>query len=189
MSMNAGAAMNPTNGGAAPAGPEIAKSASRAQGAGKLLLGVILAVATYYFTTHYVIQTVRVVGRSMHPTLHDSDYYLLNRFVYLARQPRPSDIIVLKDPDQTGYSVKRVIASPGDEVRLAEGKVLVNGKEIPEPYLEKGTPTYPSGSAGQEVFRCPKDAFFVLGDNRMNSADSRVYGPVPRANILGVIIR
>ena len=74
-------------------------------------------------------------------------------------------------------------------VFLKDGAVYVNGTKLNEPYLPYATPTYACGAVQEQLIMCGKDQYFLLGDNRMNSADSRVYGPVPRQNILGMIVR
>jgi signal peptidase I len=147
-----------------------------------------LAFISYWVISHYLLQSVKVVGVSMSPTLHDSEGYLLNRWVLHLRRPRRADIVVLRDPLDNGYSVKRVVGLAGDVICLKEGRVFLNGREIEEPYLRSGTPTFPAPSVRQQSFTCGADQFFLLGDNRNNSVDSRVYGPVPRANILGLVI-
>ncbi len=153
-----------------------------------LLFLLVLTYGSYCAISRFLVQSVKVVGASMVPTLHDTDRYLLNRWVLLVRSPRPSDIVVLRDPSDNGFSVKRVIAVSGDSVSLQEGKVFVNGHLLAETYLRPGTETFPYNAISQ-TFRCGKEQYFVLGDNRGNSIDSRAYGPVPRANILGLIIR
>jgi signal peptidase I len=155
---------------------------------GQCLALVAMAVASYFVISHFLLQSVKVVGRSMVPTLHDSQHYLLNRWVYYLRSPRQSDIVVLRDPNDNGYSVKRVIAAPGDSIYLKEGCVYVNGHKLNETYLAPGTPTFTDSKCHDQLILCGKDQFFVLGDNRLNSVDSRVYGPVPRQNILGPIV-
>lgn len=148
----------------------------------------LLSFASYFCISHFFLQSVQVVGASMSPTLHHSGFYLLNRCVYWLRDPRPGDVVVIRDPIDQTYSVKRIIAGHGDTVRLFGGRVYVNGRELYEPYLPEGTRTYPHAH-NHDTFRCGPDEYFVLGDNRMNSADSRVYGPIPRSRILGSIIR
>jgi len=147
-----------------------------------------LAVASYFFISHFLLQSVKVVGRSMVPTLSDSQHYLLNRWIYYVRDPQQSDIVVLRDPSDNGYSVKRVIAAPGDSICLKGGDVYVNGRKLKEAYLAPGTPTFTDPKCRNHLILCGKGQFFVLGDNRMNSIDSRTYGPVPRQNILGPIV-
>ena len=148
----------------------------------------ILAVASYFVISRFFLQSVKVVGRSMVPTLSDSEHYLLNRWVYYLHPPRHSDIVVLRDPSDNGFSVKRVIATPGDSIYLKEGNVYVNGRKLTEAYLPPGTATFTDSNQHDQLVLCGKDQFFLLGDNRQNSIDSRAYGPVPRTNILGPII-
>ena len=147
-----------------------------------------MAVVSYFVISHFFLQSVKIVGRSMVPTLCDSQRYLLNRWIYYVRSPRQSDIVVLRDPSDNGYSVKRVIAAPGDSVYLKDGSVYVNGSKLTETYLAPGTPTFTDSKSRDQLILCGKGQFFVLGDNRLNSIDSRTYGPVPRANILGPIV-
>ncbi len=153
------------------------------------LLIALLAAASYFLVSHFFLQSVSVVGVSMVPTLQNADRYLLNRWVFHIRSPRPADIVVLRDPLDNGFSVKRIVAVGGDSVCLKQGAVFVNGKELEEPYLEPGTRTFAPSGLEEHSFQCAPGQYFVLGDNRNASVDSRVYGPVPRANILGLIIR
>lgn len=148
-----------------------------------------LAVLSYVVISHFFLQSVTVMGRSMTPTLVDSQHYLLNRWVFLVRAPQRSEVVVIRDLIDNSFAVKRIVAGPGDSVEFKDGKVMVNGAELSEPYLPPGTLTFPYGRFKQQSFKCGKADYFVLGDNRMNSADSRTYGPVPRSHILGLIIR
>jgi signal peptidase I len=148
-----------------------------------------MAVASYLLISHFLLQSVKVVGRSMVPTLYDSQSYLLNRWIYHVRSPQHSDIVVLRDPSDNGFSVKRVIATPGESVYLRDGSVYVNGCKLAEPYLSPHTPTFTDSKYKDQLILCGRDQYFLLGDNRLNSVDSRAYGPVPRQNILGPLIR
>ena len=149
-----------------------------------------LAVASYLLISHFVVQTVKVIGQSMSPTLADSQRYLLNRWVLHFRAPRPADIVVLRDPADGGFSVKRVVAIAGDSVVIRHGSVFVNGRELEERYLAPGTRTYPaSASAAEQSILVHNNEVLVLGDNRNYSVDSRAYGPVRLDNLLGLVVR
>ena len=153
------------------------------------LVVLVLAAASYFLISHFLLQSVKVVGRSMVPTLYDSQHYLLNRWVYHVHAPRHSDVVVLRDPSDNGFSVKRIVAAPGDSIYLRDGSVYLNGCKLNEAYLAPGTPTFTDSKYRDKLILCGRDQYFVLGDNRLNSVDSRMYGPVPRRNILGPIIR
>ena len=153
-------------------------------------LGVAaLAYLSYFTISHFCLQSVEVVGTSMSPTLSPSSVCLLNRFVYLVREPQPSDIVVLRDPADDCFAVKRVIAKEGDLVYIHAGQVFVNGRLLEEAYLPARTQTFPGLGRDELVIRLAPGEYYVLGDNRKNSADSRIYGPVQRQNILGALIR
>ena len=152
-------------------------------------IAVVVALVSYPLITHFLLQSVQVVGVSMSPTLHNTDRYLLNLFVFHLREPRPGEIVVIRDPLDQRYSVKRIIAREGDTVGIKGGNLFVNGRPLAEPYLPPGVGTFAPVRDQELSWRCGTHEFFVLGDNRDNSADSRVYGAVPRQNILGAIIR
>lgn len=147
-----------------------------------------ISYLSYYGFSRFGVQIVEVVGKSMSPTLQDSDHYLLKRWVYVLREPRRSEVVVFNDPDQKGFSVKRVVGVEGDTVTVKDGSVFVNGERLDEPYLPLGTQTSDLNGTNELVFECGKDEFFLLGDNRNFSVDSREYGPVQRQNILGLIV-
>ncbi len=152
-----------------------------------LLIGV-LAFGCYFLISRFFVQSVTVVGMSMAPTLMQSERYLLNKWVFHVRAPQRSDVVVLRDPLDNGFSVKRIIGVGGDTVTLRRGTVYLNGAELSEPYLPSTTVTFGT-TFKEQVFRCPAGYYFVLGDNRKNSVDSRNYGPVRRENILGLVVR
>lgn len=161
-----------------------------AQIAKQLMIYLVIAVITYgffQFSHQYLLQTVQVDGCSMSPTLPNEKCYLLNRVVYLVREPKPKDIVVLRDPENNGFAVKRIVAKPGDSVYVKGGRLFVNGTALEEPYLESGTKTFADSRYRSQMWICGINQYFVLGDNRNNSADSRVYGAVPRQNILGMV--
>jgi signal peptidase I len=153
----------------------------------QLLLVMLLGFASYLTISQYIVTSVEVVGTSMVPTLRNQDYYLLNRWIYHFREPQRFEVVVLRDPTDEDFSVKRIVASAGEIVSFKAGGVYVNGKKLYEPYLRRDTETFPA-QRNEQTIRCGKDEFIVLGDNRENSLDSRYYGTVPKQNILGMLV-
>jgi signal peptidase I len=156
---------------------------------GQCVAVAALAMACYFVISRFVLQSVQVVGKSMVPTLYDSQHYLLNRWIYHVRAPQRSDIVVVRDPSDGGFSVKRIIAIAGDSVYLKEGSVYLNGEKLNEPYLRPGTWTLTDSKFREQLILCGHDQYFLLGDNRRFSVDSRNYGPIARRDILGLIVR
>jgi len=171
-----------------PPGATVVRRVSFAQQLSQFVLITVLAVTSYYLISHYLVESVRVVGESMNPTLANAHRYLLNRWVLHVRPPHRGEIVVIRDPLDNGLSVKRIVAIAGDQVRLKSGKIYLNGRQPNEPYLSAGTPTFAGPYLEEQEFQCGPDEFFVLGDNRNNSVDSRTYGPIARRAILGLIV-
>jgi signal peptidase I len=153
-----------------------------------LCLLAVLGTLSYLLISHFIGQSVQVQGTSMYPTLADSGHYWLNRFSYLVSEPKQNDIVALKDPRDNTLEVKRIIAMPGQSVYIKNGRVYVNGQLLAEPYLPAKTPTYAYEKSANEFICIGKNEFFVMGDNRNNSTDSRTFGAVPRQNILGKLL-
>lgn len=151
-----------------------------------LIMACILfwSILSYYFISRYVCQATEVVGASMAPTLSDGDMAVINRWIYRFTSPRPGEIIAVRVPGYDDLSVKRIIAGPRDTICLQHGKVFVNGGEIEEPYLRPGTMTW-SGALTTNVYEIAPECYFVLGDNRPVSADSRYFGAVRTDWVIG----
>ncbi len=158
----------------------------RIKGATAWVCEIILAVAIAAVIVYFMGVRISVVGQSMSGTLENGDTVLVNRFEYKLFQPKPNDIIVFlpNGNEKSHYYIKRVIAVPGDTVQIIDGKVYVNGEpfaeEIEDPYIENGL-------LAQEPIVVGEDEYFVLGDNRNNSEDSRYanIGNVKKEHIEG----
>jgi signal peptidase I len=153
----------------------------------RLLVCVILwSLLSYFFISHFVLMAVEIKGGSMSPTLIDGERYVLYRCTYLLRSPRKGEIVVIIDPEDHGLSIKRIVGLPDELVEMRPDGLYVNNAKLTEPYLVSKYTRVPHYQPTKPI-HLAKGNYFVLGDNRNNSADSRVYGPVQRSEILGVI--
>lgn len=151
----------------------------------KFLLMVALSFCSYLFFSRVVVTAVEVKGASMAQTLRAGDLFMLNRFAYLTREPKRGELVVLKDPETGDLIVKRIIGLPCETVVMQNEAVYVNGRRIYEPYASRSARADHSPFGKATVI--PRDGYFVLGDNRTRSVDSRAFGPISRDSILGVI--
>lgn len=152
-----------------------------------LLVGLFLCcAASYFLASRYMVCTVVIRGRSMIPTLRDGDQYLLNRIAYLFREPRRGDLVVIHDPGHTDMAIKRIVGLPGDQIEIKDGMLYVNQKRLNEAYLAPHTKTFP-GDAILHSVKLGNKQYFVMGDNRSESEDSRYYGPIHHDKIVGVV--
>jgi signal peptidase I len=143
---------------------------------------IIFAVAAAIFIVIFIIQPVKVEGTSMQPRLVDQERIFVNRFIYRFEDIHRGDIVVFWYPRDTNKSfIKRVVAIPGDLVEIRNGVVVVNGREAQEPYLD---PEFRDRDSYSRTI-VPPDQYFVLGDHRNSSNDSRNWGFVPRNLIYG----
>jgi signal peptidase I len=142
---------------------------------------VFSALASVLIIT-FLYQPVRVEGTSMLPRLEDRDRLFINKFVYHIEAISRGDIVVFRYPgDEEKSYIKRVIALPGDRLQIEDGQVFINGHQIAEPYVPEG---YRDDRSYAEI-TIPPDHYFMMGDHRSISSDSREFGPVDRALIYG----
>ena len=149
------------------------------------LLAVVAALVVALLIRSYVFEIVRIQGPSMNDTLVGGDFVLITKFDYRLREPQSLDVVYCSFPNQAGSFVKRIVAGPGDTLAIQEGKTLVNGQEVLEPYVD-----HPAQSDYGPVM-LGDDQYFVLGDNRARSNDSRSdeVGVLSRARIHGKVHR
>ncbi len=167
------------------------------------LEAVVIAVLLALMIRTVVIQAFTIPSGSMMETLLVGDYILVNKFIYGAeipftnrhlpgiRQPQRGDIIVFRYPqDESRDFIKRVIGLPGDTVQVRDNRVYVNGQLLEEPYVRPGSFPATQSNHCSYVYACeplvvPLGSYFVMGDNRDNSQDSRYWGFVKRSKIRG----
>lgn len=150
---------------------------------------VLWSVVMFFIVRFYLLGSVVVQGNSMLPTLWPGDRHLVHRWVLMLRKPKRGEIVVIKDPVEKGLlSVKRVVALPGETIAVRDRSVYVNDVLLEEPYLPAGAET-PALNLAKTTYRIEKGHYFVMGDNRFASEDSRSFGAVARRDILGKIRR
>ena len=155
------------------------------KGGGALEYLVILLVSfalVFGFVRPFVVEAFWIPSGSMIPTLQINDRVLVNKFIYRFTEPKPGDIVVFQSvEDEDTDLIKRVVSVAGDRVSVRNGRLFVDGKPKKEPFTNK---RFPDRSFFAPV-TVPKWHVFVMGDNRANSSDSRVFGPLPEKNIEG----
>ena len=149
----------------------------------------ILCFVIVIFTRYYIFQPFVVSGNSMEPNFSHGDYLIIDEISYRLGQPERGDVVVLRFPqDPSQFLIKRVVGLPGERVVISEGKVKIYQKdsdkiaELKEEYLLPTTPTQ-----GNQTYDLGVDEYFVLGDNRTASSDSRSWGTLERKNIIGKV--
>jgi signal peptidase I len=143
---------------------------------------LIISLAISAFIIVFLYQPVKVEGTSMMPSLDDQERIFINKFVYRIEPIQHGDIIVFRYPRDPAKSfIKRVIGIAGDHVRIEDGRVYLNGKQLVEDYVPRA---YEDDRSYPDVM-VPPDSYFVLGDHRSLSNDSRDFGPVEASFIYG----
>jgi signal peptidase I len=152
------------------------------------LQGIVVVLAVLVMIYLFLVSPQEISGASMEPNFHNGEYILTNKILYKFREPIRGDIVIFKSPRNKEIDyIKRIIGLPGDIVSLRQGIIHVNEQPIQEPYLAPGVTSFGGNylSEGQEII-VPPGTYFVLGDNRPHSSDSREFGPIPLEDIIGV---
>lgn len=149
-----------------------------------LIAGVTIALVRYYLFKPFYVK-----GASMEPNFYDHEYLIIDELSYRFRTPARGEVIVFKYPgNPKEYFLKRIIALPGERVKVANGKITIynqahpEGVDVEEKYLPKDLLTT---GAQEQPLTLASDQYFVLGDNRLNSFDSRRFGPIDTSAIVG----
>ncbi len=154
---------------------------------------VVVALSIFLVVYLFFMQPHQVNGQSMEPTFLSGEYVLTDKVSYQTGEPRRGDVVVFHAPEAAGCAqgtgcdfIKRVIGLPGDTLSVHDNAIYINGQALPEPYIppENYTKAGEFTAGGREVF-LGENEYFVVGDNRPFSSDSRVWGPIGKQNIVG----
>lgn len=150
------------------------------------IIETIVLTALMFLVIHTAVQNFDVQGMSMEPTLHNSELILVDKWSYLFHAPSRGDVIVFVAPPQPSEDyVKRIVALPGDTISVNDTTVTVDGVKLNETYVASQNQGNPYAYKTIQNIVVPQNDYFVLGDNRAGSYDSRAWGFVPRDNIIG----
>lgn len=141
---------------------------------------ILISLAIILPIRYFLVQPFIVKGASMEPNFHDREYLIINEIEYRLNDPERGEVVILKDPlNPAIYFIKRVIALPGETIEIKKGHIYINEQELSETYIEDfGTETF-------DAVKLKDEEYYVMGDNRTNSFDSRRFGPVSRQSIIG----
>jgi signal peptidase I len=149
---------------------------------------IIIAFVVMVGFRFFVAEPFIVSGSSMVPNYHNREYLIVNKLGYKTDEPKRGDVIVFRYPKDTSqYFIKRIVGMPGEKVKIQAGKVVIynsefpEGKTLEEPYLPNQNVTFGS----EDTVTLGSSEYFVLGDNRLASSDSRVWGILPKHDIIG----
>ena len=155
---------------------------------------IVIFVLSILFFRFFIFTPGIVNGPSMETTFIDDDVFYVNKFIYLLREPERFDVVQFIEPEQQKLVMKRAVGMPGEVISIRRGKVFVQKSldedpvEISEMYLKPSEYTKVRGQSGGQRYLVPSNTYFLLGDNRQESTDSRIYGPIHGSNIVGKVV-
>jgi len=155
---------------------------------------VVIALSIFLIVYLFLMQPHQVNGQSMVPNFQDKEYLLTDKVTYKTRLPKRGEVIVFHAPPEAGCPegagcdfIKRVIGVPGDTLEVKDGGIYVNGARLEEDYLPADFVTLPGAYTRNRIVHLDDNEFFVCGDNRNHSSDSRAWGPVKLSAIVGKV--
>lgn len=144
---------------------------------------IVFAVGIFFFVYLLIMRPHKIEGESMMPNFLNAEYLLTEKVTYYLHSPQRGDVVVLKPPASVSDGsefIKRIIGLPGETLKVSGGHVYINGKELVEPYIANNVQTYGGVFLPDNTnYTIPKGQYFLMGDNREYSSDSRYWGPVP----------
>lgn len=152
-----------------------------------ILQVIVFAVSIFLFVYLLILQPHKIKGSSMETNFHDGEFILTDKLSYRFGEPKRGDVVVFKaPPDGSQEFIKRILGLPGEKAEVREGYLFVNNHQVEEKYLGPGVITHPSNFAAEgKPFIVPQGQYFVMGDNRDHSYDSRSFGLLDKSKITG----
>lgn len=154
------------------------------------LQGIVVVLAILVMVYLFIMSPQEINGASMEPNFHNGEFILTNKVLYKFRQPQRGDVVIFKSPANKEIDyIKRIIGLPGDTVMVKDNSFYVNGQKVSEPYLAADTPIFGGSylAEGQSIV-VPPGSYFMAGDNRAHSSDSREFGPIAETDFIGTAI-
>lgn len=154
------------------------------------LQGIVVFLALLVMVYLFIMSPQEINGASMEPNFHNGEYILTNKAMYKLRNPRRGEVVIFKSPDNKEIDyIKRIIGLPGDTVSLSGNALWINGQRLDEPYLAPGTYIFGGSYLREnEPVVVPPGQYFVVGDNRPHSKDSREFGPIAKEDFIGLAV-
>jgi len=153
----------------------------------ELIKIAVLAGITIFVIRYFLFKPFYVKGQSMEPNFYESDYLIIDEITYRFRIPERGEVIVLKSPVSTDYYLKRIIAIPGERIKIENGKVIIYNDTNPKGLILDESYLNGMDTSGSLSLTLGDDQYFVLGDNRGASFDSRRFGAISREDIVGKV--
>ena len=169
-----------------PSGRRVERKRRSPSSFARELIETIVLTVIVFLVVNVSARPYTVDGPSMQPGLHTGERVVVSMLAYDFGAPQRGDVIVFHPPDDPSSTyVKRIIGIPGDTISITPNAVILNGHTLSEPYIAVVNPGAPENISVLSKIKLGPNQYFVMGDNRQDSIDSRVFGYVPRANIIG----